>query len=378
MIDQLPRFRSVEEMVRQISPSYPVYCLRPDRLKAGARAFIEAFPGTVLYAVKCNPHPLVLKALYQGGIRHFDAASLAEIGQVLEMFPDAVAYFHNPVKSRPMIETAYKVWGVRHFAVDCADELDKVLARAGRDREVVVVVRLATPPSGAVVNLSAKFGASLDEAVQLLRRAAAEGVGVGVSFHVGSQCREPRAYADGIALAGEAIRAAAVEPVLLDVGGGFPISYENSPAPPLGDFVAAIRPAFEGLGLGACQLIAEPGRALVAGGQSLVTQVLLRKTDRVYLNEGVYGGLMDLKMVGLVTPTRVVRLNGPLANDRRPFTVFGPTCDSDDILPEPWQLPADIREGDWIEIETLGAYSNAMATDFNGFITETFVEIAAN
>lgn len=112
------QFNDVRAVVRALQPSYPVYCLRPDLLAETARRFISMFPGIVLYAVKCNPHPLVLDVLYRAGIRHFDTASLPEIAQICEAYPDAHAYFMHPVKGRAVIESAYAVYGIRHFVVD--------------------------------------------------------------------------------------------------------------------------------------------------------------------------------------------------------------------------------------------------------------------
>ncbi len=362
-------------MVARLRPSYPVHCLWPDALRAVTRRFVESFPGEVLYAVKCNPNPLVLRAVHDGGVQHFDAASLAEIGLISEMFPEAVVYYHHPVKSRAMIESAHSVWGVRYFALDHQDELKKLTDHLGGCPDSVAVVRIETPKSDAVFDLAAKFGAPPEVAAGLLREAAAAGLKTGVCFHVGSQCRTPSAYADAIRLAGEVIRSASVEPVLFDVGGGFPVSYVNSPAPDLEVFFDAIREAYNGLGLEGCRLICEPGRALVAEGQSLIVQVLLRKQGKLYINDGIYGSLTDLKESGLVMPARLIRPGAATARRTERFTIFGPTCDSVDVLPDDWDLPADVREGDWIEISTLGAYSNAIASNFNGFAPETFVEI---
>lgn len=122
-------------------------------------------------------------------------------------------------------------------------------------------------------------------------------------------------------------------------------------------------------------LMCEPGRALVADYQSLLTQVLLRKENSIYINDGIYGGLSELVLTRIELPMRVIRLDGPVSGRTRKFDVYGPTCDSMDILPSKCELPDDIREGDWIEIGQLGAYSNSAATRFNGFLAETFVEV---
>ncbi len=118
------QFDDVRAVIEALEPSYPVYCLRPHLLQATAKRFLGLFPGEVLYAIKCNPHPLVLSSLYQAGVRSFDTASLPEIAQVAETYPDAKTYFMHPVKGRAVINTAYQVYGVRHFVIDHEKELE--------------------------------------------------------------------------------------------------------------------------------------------------------------------------------------------------------------------------------------------------------------
>src|SRR3954452_5140271 len=116
-------FESVKAMVAALQPSYPVYCLRPEVIAETAKRFLDLFPGRVLYAVKRNPHPEVLKALYKAGIRHFDTASLPEIAQVRESFADAACYFMHPVKGRAVINTSARVYEIDTFVIDHLDEL---------------------------------------------------------------------------------------------------------------------------------------------------------------------------------------------------------------------------------------------------------------
>jgi ornithine decarboxylase len=358
-----------------LKPSYPVYCLAPRALERTARRFLEEFPGRVLYAVKCNPHPRVLGALYDAGIRHFDTASLPEIAQVREAFRDASAYFMHPVKSRAVISMAYRAYGVKCFVVDHPAELAKVLDATGGEG-VSIVVRLKTPEVQALYNLSAKFGAEPGLAAALLRQVHMEGLRPGLSFHVGSQCLSPQAYGQALAIAGEVIEKAGVALHILDVGGGFPVAYPGQAAPPIDDYVAAIKSGIEGLRLrNDCVLMCEPGRAIVANGCSLLVQVLLRKEDEIYINDGIYGSLSEMAVVKMQLPVRLIRLHGEPSRETREFTVYGPTCDSVDVLPNRFRLPVDVREDDWIEIGQLGAYSNAVATRFNGFFADTFVEV---
>ncbi|MBM3584845.1 MAG: type III PLP-dependent enzyme [Alphaproteobacteria bacterium] len=372
-----PTFRDARAVAEALTPSYPIYCVKPKVLEASARRFLELFPGRVLYAVKCNPHPRVVQALYDAGIRHFDVASLPEIAQVREMFRDAEPYFMHPVKGRAVIQSAREVYGVRQYVIDHDDELTKLLEET-HDDGLTVVVRMQTPKTEALYDLSAKFGAPPDEAVALLKRVAKEGLTPGLAFHVGSQCTTLLAYTKAMEMAADVITRSGVALHVLDVGGGFPAAYPGTQAPPLETYIDEILRAAKAMKLrNDCVLMCEPGRAMVAEGMSLLVQVQLRKEGQVYINDGLYGGLSETKVANIRLPVRAIRLDGAFADKSAEFMLNGPTCDSIDVLPHAYALPADIREGDWIEIEQVGAYSNANATRFNGFHTDTFVEIEA-
>ena len=369
-------FDDARAMIAALTPSYPVYCLRSGVIAETARNFLELFPGRVLYAIKCNPHPRVLRALYDAGVRHFDTASLPEIAQVREAFPAAGVYFMHPVKPRAVIRTAYEVYGVRHFVIDHEAELAKVRDETGGEG-VTILVRVATPPAGAAYDLSEKFGAQPAEAADLLEAVRDEGCQGGLAFHVGSQCLAPEAYRTALDIVGEVVERAGTELHFLDVGGGFPAEYKGVDVPPLGDYMDAITGGLEALELRRdCVIMCEPGRALVASGCSLVVQVLLRKDDTVYINDGIYGSLSEMVTARIEMPAHLIRLDGEPSNKYKDFAVAGPTCDSLDMLPFPFRLPDDVREGDWIEIGQLGAYGSALRTHFNGFYPDTFVELA--
>ncbi|WP_270936654.1 type III PLP-dependent enzyme domain-containing protein [Falsiroseomonas oryzae] len=369
--DPLPR--RVDALVARLRPEEPVHCLRPAAVEGAARAFLAAFPGETLYAVKCNPEPAVLRALWRGGVRHFDCASIGEVRLVRSMFEDVAIHFMHPVKPRSAIREAWQRHGVRDFVLDSAEELAKVLEETGRAGELGLVVRLALPKGGAVYDLSGKFGASPAEAAALLRAARPHAAQLGVSFHVGSQCLEPAAYARAVALAAGVIRDAGVRVDLLDVGGGYPVAYPDVVPPPLGAFTAAIAAAVAEHGLSGLALWAEPGRALVAGGTSVVVQVQHRRGDTLFVNDGVYGALSDAGAPGFRFPARLLRASDATL---APFAFFGPTCDSADHMKGPFLLPADAREGDWIEVGQLGAYGAALRTAFNGFDRAAIVEVA--
>jgi ornithine decarboxylase len=369
---------TVDEVVAVARPEEPVHCLRPITVTQTARGFVEGFPGDVLYAVKCNPDPAVLRALWEGGVRHFDCASLPEIRLVRDMFPAAVIHFMHPIKARGAIREAWERHEVRDFVLDAADELAKIraeVAATGVPGALGLVVRVALPKGGAKLDLSGKFGAEADDAVELLRAARSCAAMVGVSFHVGSQCLDPLAWRGALALTGEIIAASGVEIEVVDVGGGFPVAYPDQEPPAIGAFFAEIEAGFEALRVPGARLWAEPGRALVAAGTSVVVQVQARRGDALYVNDGVYGSLADAGTLGFRYPVRLIRPNGAAAVETIGFSLFGPTCDSADVMRGPFVLPADVAEGDWIEIGQLGAYGACLRTAFNGFDRARIVEV---
>jgi ornithine decarboxylase len=370
---------TVDEVVAADRPEEPIHCLRPDALAATARDFVQAFPGDALYAVKCNPDPAVLRALWVGGVRHFDCASLPEIRLVRDMFPDATIHFMHPIKARGTIREAWARHHVRDFVLDSEDELVKIrteVAATGVAGRLGLIVRIALPKGGAKLDLSGKFGADFDTAVGLLRAARGCATTLGVSFHVGSQCLDPLAWRDALALTGQVIRRAGVQVDVVDVGGGFPVAYPDQEPPPMGAFFAEIEASFEQLELQATRLWAEPGRALVAAGTSVVVQVQARRGNTLYVNDGVYGSLADAGTLGFRYPVRLIRPDGAQATETTRFSLFGPTCDSADVMRGPFLLPADVAEGDWIEIGQLGAYGACLRTAFNGFDRARIVEVA--
>ncbi|EWY42227.1 diaminopimelate decarboxylase [Skermanella stibiiresistens SB22] len=373
----------VDNLVETLRPVDPVHCLRPAVLSATAARFVSAFPGDVLYAVKCNPEPAVMRALYEGGIRHFDAASPGEVRLVRQMFSDAEIHYMHPVKSPDAIHQAYFDYGVRDFSLDSAEELEKLMEQTEQADDLGLFIRLALPKGSAVYDLSGKFGAAPAEAAKLLRAARAVSRRIGICFHVGSQSLDPAAYERALELAGTVIEAAGVEIDVMDVGGGFPVSYPGVTPPPLDDFMAAIARGFAHLGLPSrTRLWCEPGRALVAPGVSLVVQVIKRRGDELFINDGVYGSLSDAGVPAFRFPARMIRpeADGQASDDRGDveevgFSFYGPTCDSADHMVGPFMLPADIKAGDWIELGQLGAYGSCLRTAFNGFDNVRLVDV---
>ncbi|MBV8939070.1 MAG: type III PLP-dependent enzyme [Alphaproteobacteria bacterium] len=364
-------------MVASLRPEAPVHCLRPHAIARLGRWFVRNFPGDVMYAVKTNPDPKVLTWLHRAGIRHFDAASLAEVRSVAKLFPEARIYFMHPVKSREAIAEAYFKHGVRHFALDSHDELQKILHVTGYPDDLALLVRLSIPNDKAAYALSGKFGVKLEEASSLFQATRKAAALFGVCFHVGSQCMDPQSYITTLGYVRDLLTQSDVRLDMLDVGGGFPSVYPGMTPPPLSDYMQAIRQALAMMPLGPdCRVLCEPGRALVAEGGSTVARVELRKGRKLYLNDGAFGSLFDAAHTNFRFPVRGIRPDGHFGNDEAPFTLFGPTCDSMDVLQDAYVLPADIREGDWIEIGQLGAYGATMRTQFNGFHTGLPVEVA--
>lgn len=377
MPESIQHFADVTQVIAGLDPAGPVYCLYPRRLRADVERFVSGFPGRVMYAVKANPGVPVVAAVLEAGIRDVDAASVEEMQLVHGIDPEARCWFMAPVRMRGAARRAYAEYGVRHFVVDHADELERVAAEIGAT-DVVIFVRMAALNPDATYNLSEKFGATHAESVALLQRVRALGMEPALAFNTGSLLRRPGAYVDALARCDDVLADAGIDVRYVDVGGGFPSNYPGMESEPLDAFFDAIGTAREQHArLADVELIAEPGRALIANGMSLLTQVLHRNGSKLYLTDGVWGSMIEpvLAKGELRYPARVCRGTAFLAGETASFEVFGPTCDSLDRLPAPQPLPAGIRASDWIEFGTTGAYSVSNRTHFNGFYPDTFVAI---
>ena len=371
-------YRTVDEVARNLKPESPVQCVFPDSVRDQARQFSKLFPGTVLYAVKCNPGVEFLRHMYAAGVRHFDVASLEEVRLIKSVFANAPMHFMHPVKSREAIRLAYKM-GVRTFSLDTVAELIKILEETDSAKDLQLFVRLAVSGNAAAYDLSGKFGAAPSTATTLLRHVKKVAHKVGVCFHVGSQCMDPATYRAAVERAAAVIAKARVDIDVLDVGGGFPATYPGMTPPPLEAYMDAIVAATQPFVEKGVALWCEPGRAMVARGASMLVRVNLRKGRRLYINDGTYGSLFDAGALNWRFPARLVRPQVKTGNDSNdpnsrapseklvPFSFYGPTCDNLDKMKGPFYLPEDTQEGDWIEIGMLGAYGAAMQTRFNGF-----------
>jgi ornithine decarboxylase len=364
----LDTYHAALDLVRERSPERPVALVRPDAAAVAARWFQNNFNGDVFYAVKANPSPWVIETLIGAGVTSFDVASIAEIERVRSVAPDARLAFMHPVKSRAAIAEAYFKHGVKTFSLDCQEELEKILSATGGARDLNLIVRMAVQADGAAYTLSGKFGVSQDKAPALLLAARqATSALMGVSFHVGSQCMRPTAYQSAMSQVSRALVRAGVLADVVDVGGGFPSVYPGMVPPDMGEYMDAIHRGFaEMMVHETTELWCEPGRALVAESSSVLCKVDLRKGDALYLNDGSYGSLFDATHSKWPFPVKLVR-EGEASGELKPFRFYGPTCDSIDHMPGPFWLPADVQEGDYIEIGMLGAYGVCMSTGFNGY-----------
>ena len=356
------------DLVRERSVERPVALVRPAAAALAANWFRDNFKGQVFYAVKANPSSWAVKTLFENGVTGFDVASVPEIELVAANAPGARMAFMHPVKSRRAIAQAYFDHGVRVFALDSHQELEKILEATGNAKDLQLMVRMAVATDGATYPLAGKFGVDPHAAPELLlaARRATEDL-MGVTFHVGSQCMKPTAYQSAMAQVSRSLVRAGVFADVVDVGGGFPSVYPGMIPPGMADYMDSIHRGFEEMKVHeTTELWCEPGRALVAESSSLLAQVDLRKGDALYLNDGAYGTMFDAAHFKWPFPSRLVR-DGEASAELKPFRFYGPTCDSLDQMPGPFWLPADIREGDFIEIGMLGAYGVAMATRFNGY-----------
>jgi ornithine decarboxylase len=386
---RLPRFASGREAALELRPDHPVYCFRPSVLAADARAFLDAFPGRTAYAVKTNDEPMVLETLARAGITAFDVASPHEFAAVRAVAPEAELLYMHPVKAQADIRLALEHYRIRATALDHEDEVAKIVrivrALDLDPEDLTLFVRIASKGEAAY-ELSKKFGAAPGHAAELLQRIDGLGIRCGICFHVGSQVEDAATYERAVATAAEVRDAARVPISALDVGGGFPAAYAADPRrpqpamPPLADIIARLMGAVERGGFAGTPLVAEPGRVIVARAFSVIARVLLKKGQRLYINDGIWASLSDSWTGKIVLPVRHIpdparRRRAGRADKIEPFRIYGATCDSVDVLSRPFFLPESVDTGDWIEIGHIGAYSLSLRTRFNGFYPDTFVEV---
>jgi len=345
----------------------PLLVLDCDVIRRQYAALAAALPGVGLhYALKPLPDRHVIATLAALG-SGFDLATTGEVELVREAGIDPARCIHtHPIKRDADIRAAVD-FGVRSFVADNPDEIRKFLPYAD---QVELLIRVSFRSPAAVVDLSRKFGCDPEAAIGLIAQAREAGIRVvGLSFHVGSQSRTPdtkvRAVEACAAILRRAQAAGVPAPLVLDIGGGFPIDYQE-PATPIEAFCEPIRRALASLPEGT-RVIAEPGRFICGPAGTVLTTVMGRawRDGRwwYYLDDGLYGSFSGQLYDHARYPLAPLRDRpGP----RFHSVLAGPTCDSIDVVAEDLELP-ELEAGEVIVGRQMGAYTVASATDFNFF-----------
>ena len=319
----MKKFKSVDELISQLQPDKPIYCIRKKSIQVASKFFQNKFQGKILYAVKTNPNKEVLKTIIDSGIKHFDVASIEEIKAIKKIDPNLHCSYMHTVKSRENIKDAYFNYGVKDFSLDTKEELIKILESTNNAKDLNLFVRVAVSNEHAEIDLSKKFGALTSEALGLFRLAKENSKKVGLSFHVGSQCMHPISYSKGISVIVSIIKRTKIVPDYINIGGGFPTIYPD----------------------------------------------LVPQSIESYFHAGV---------PNIVYPTRLITNGRIISKKLTSFDFYGPTCDSMDYMKGPFLLPNNIKENDYIELGQLGAYGLTFRTQFNGFFSDEIYEVEDN
>ena len=375
----MQKFKTVDEIVSQLKPERPVYCIRKNSIHVASKTFQNKFPGKILYAVKTNPHPEVLKTIVESGIQNFDVASIKEIQEIKKVYPLAKCSYMHTVKSRESIKEAYFKYNVKTYSLDTKDELIKIIDSTNHAKDLELFIRVAVSNEHAEIDLSKKFGALNSEASGLLRLTKQYAKKIGLSFHVGSQCMHPISYSKGIKEIGNIIKKTKILPNYINIGGGFPAIYPDLVPQSLDNYFEEIKVSLKNLKLEKLpEIICEPGRAIVAESGSTIVRVNLRKKQKLYINDGTYGTLFDAGTPNIVFPSRLIKNGKIISKKLTAFDFYGPTCDSMDYMKGPFLLPNNIKENDYIELGQLGAYGLTFRTQFNGYYSDEIYEVEDN
>ena len=361
----------------------PLFVVDHAILRKNLATFRQQLPRVQPYfAVKANSLPEIVRTFYRAGAS-FDVASIAEFRTVVDNIKDwppkkqqdfiwDKIIYANPIKDKRTLEelNPYKPL----VTYDNLAEVHKIRQYAP---DAGLILRLSVPNTGSVVELASKFGAPPGEAVNLIEAAAAAGLTVeGLSFHVGSQCTNFQNYIQALALADSVMKEAWSrghrQVRILDIGGGFPAPYDAH-VRPFRDLARTLRAEFTRLFPPDMEILAEPGRFLVATACTLVAEVI-GKADRngkrcYYINDGVYHTFSGILFDHCKYPVKAFR-KGPT----QLCAVFGPTCDALDTISLAEPLP-ELELGDLVYSPNIGAYSHASSTWFNGFPPAKVVHI---
>ena len=372
----MKKFKSVEDLIYQLKPNDPVYCIRKQPIFNASKFFQKEFPGKILYAVKTNPNEEVLRTIIESGINQFDVASIKEIETIKKLNKYAKCSYMHTVKSRENIKEAYFKYGIKTFALDSKDELIKIIETTNYAKDLELFVRVSVSNEHAEIDLSKKFGVVSSEATGLFRLTKQYSKKIGISFHVGSQCMHPISYIKGIEEIGKVIKKTKIIPNYINVGGGFPTIYPDLISQPMLNYFNEIKSGLNKLKLDKMpEVICEPGRAIVAESGSTIVRVILRKKQKLFINDGTYGTLFDAGVPNIVYPSKLITQNRIISKKMTAFDFYGPTCDSLDYMKGPFLLPNNVKEGDYIELGQLGAYGLTFRTEFNGFYSDQIYEV---
>jgi ornithine decarboxylase len=321
-----------------------------------------------LYALKANPHPTIVKKIKDMNVG-FEVASVSEVSLLEENLVDlSSVFFSNPVKSIQAIEIAYEK-GVMYFAFDSIEELIKLNKVS---KNINPIFRIDVPNLGSDWPLTEKFGAYESDINQIITLASKNNLNIsGITFHVGSQCRNAQnwsiAIKKSIRLINEMTKLG-FDISVLNIGGGFPIPL-TKPVPLFSSISEVITEELKAIA-GDINIFAEPGRYFVGESGFLASEIIgisvRNKKKWVYLDAGVFNGLIEFSQ----------GLNYPIYSNKKgdfeQVILAGPTCDSVDIISKDIQLPSDVAEGDLLFFVNAGAYTSAYSSNFNGFPLTNF------
>lgn len=359
-----PSIAHIEQLASQFGA--PLMMLDCDAIRRQYRALKRALPGVVLhFALKPLPHAAVVRTLLDEGAS-FDLATSGEVDLVASQGVPSERTIHtHPIKRDSDIRDAL-AYGCTVFVVDNINELEKFIAYKD---QAEILVRLSFRNKDAFADLSKKFGCSPEAAIDIISLAQQLGIRIkGLSFHVGSQSPNPTKYVEAINASAKVVKQVAELglPALstLDIGGGFPVPY-SADVLPIDVFCAPINIALAQLPE-TMQIIAEPGRFIVASSVTSVASVMGQATREgktwYYLDDGVYGSFSGLMFDEAAYPIDSAKQDG----ERFESVLAGPTCDSIDVISDSIMLPK-LNNGDLIISRMMGAYTLATATDFNFF-----------
>ena len=374
--------KSLQKLAKQHGT--PLFVMDHDKLRHNYAMFKKYLPRIqAYYAVKANPDPAILKTLYDAGAS-FDVASMPEFMAVYEHIRDMPAkqrqdwiwdkiIYANPIKANETLKELDQYKALVTF--DNAEEIKKIKQYAPNSG---LVLRLKVSNTGAIVELSSKFGATAGEAVNLIMEADKAGLVVeGLSFHVGSQTTNFDNYIQAINLAADVFKEAKdrgyTKMFLLDIGGGFPAPYDKY-VKPFRNLARKINSEIDRLFPKDIQILAEPGRFMVATAGTTVSKIIGKAVRDgklcYYIDDGVYQTFS-----GIIFDHCQYHLKAFRKGPSRICTVFGPTCDALDVISMSEELPANLERGDLLYSKNIGAYSVASSTPFNGFPPAKVVHI---